>query len=98
MGESHRINTLPIASLTLILLRIHQVMFAIYQYSITDLQDEVYELVMRGLVSPQQRIYELKKHVSDREWHNLEQLFADHNYLLRDRIIDLIGKESWTND
>jgi Domain of unknown function (DUF4327) len=82
----------------LILLRINQFMFAIHQYSITDLQDEVYELVMRGLVSPQQHICELKKHVSDREWHNVEQLFADHDYLLRDRIIDLIGKESWTND
>jgi Domain of unknown function (DUF4327) len=73
-------------------------MFAIYQSSITDLQDEVRALVMRGLVNQQQRIYELKKHFSDREWRSLEHLFADHNYLLRDRIIDLVGKESWAND
>jgi Domain of unknown function (DUF4327) len=73
-------------------------MFAIHQYSIIDLQDEVRELVMRGLVSPQQHIYELKQLVSDREWHNLERLFSEHEYILRDRIIDLIGKESWMND
>jgi Domain of unknown function (DUF4327) len=53
---------------------------------------------MRGLVSPQQHIYELKQLVSDREWHNLERLFSEHEYMLRDRIIDLIGKESWMND
>ncbi len=73
-------------------------MFAIYQYSITDLQDEVRALVMRGLVSQQQHIYELRQHVGEREWKNLERLFAEHNYLLRDRIIDLIGKESWISD
>ncbi len=98
MGGYHRINPLPIASLMLILLRMHQFMFAIHQYSITDLQDEVRELVMRGLVKPQQHIHELKQHVIDQEWHKLERLFSDHDYLLRDRIVDLIGKESWAND
>jgi hypothetical protein len=49
-------------------------------------------------VHRQHRIYELSKHFSDRKWHNLEQLLVEHEYLLRDRVIDLIGKESWLND
>jgi Domain of unknown function (DUF4327) len=54
--------------------------------------------VSRGLVGRQQRIYELSRHFSDRQWHNVEQLLAANNFLLRDRVIDLVGKESWMND
>jgi hypothetical protein len=73
-------------------------MLAIKQYSITDVRDEVRALVTRGLVGQQYRIYELRKHFSDRQWQNCERLFVEHDYLLRDRIIDLVGIESWTND
>jgi Domain of unknown function (DUF4327) len=68
------------------------------QYTITDIQEEVQALVSRGLVGRQQRIYELSRHFSDRQWHNVEQLLAANNFLLRDRVIDLTGKEFWMND
>jgi Domain of unknown function (DUF4327) len=68
------------------------------QYSITDLQDEVRALVARGLVGKQQRIYELRKYFSDRKWQTIERLLDTYDYVLRGHIIDLVGKESWTND
>jgi hypothetical protein len=74
------------------------IMRTMYQYSITDIQDEVRDLIARGLVGRQQRIYELRRYFGDGQWHNLERLLEADDYLLRDRIIDLVGKESWKND
>jgi hypothetical protein len=74
------------------------IMPAIQQYSITDLQDEVRALVARGAVGRQQRIYELSKYFSDRAWHDIECLLNIHDFMLRDHVIDLVGKESWAND
>jgi hypothetical protein len=74
------------------------IMRTMYQYSITDIQDEVRDLIARGLVGRQQRIYELRRYFGDREWQSLERLLEADDYLLRDHIIDLVGKESWKND
>jgi hypothetical protein len=68
------------------------------QYSITDIQDTVRALIAKGSVSRQQRIYELSKYFNDREWPEIEQILERHDYLLRDRVIDLVGKESWVSD
>jgi hypothetical protein len=73
-------------------------MIAIERYCITDLRDEVRDLIARGLLERQQRIYELKKFFSDRQWPQIEQILDDRDYLLRGHIIDLVGKESWEND
>ena len=73
-------------------------MRTIHQYSITDLRDEVRDLIARGSVGRQQRIYELRKYFGDRQWQNVERLLEEYDYLLRGHIIDLVGKESWTND
>jgi Domain of unknown function (DUF4327) len=70
----------------------------IQKYSIVDIQDEVRALVARGSVGRQQRIYELSKHFNDRQWHDVEQLLEENGFLLRDRVIELAGKEAWTND
>lgn len=67
-------------------------------YSIAEIQDEVRALVARGLVGRQQRIYELSRHFGDRQWQDIEQQLAVNNFLLRDRVIELAGKESWIND
>jgi hypothetical protein len=64
----------------------------------TDLRDEVRDLIARGLLERQHRIYELKKFFSDRQWSEIEQILDDRDYLLRGHIIDLVGKESWEND
>ena len=73
-------------------------MIATRLYSITDIQDEVRSLVARGSVGRQQRIYELSKYFGDRQWQNIEHLLVANNFLLRDRVIELAGKESWLND
>jgi hypothetical protein len=73
-------------------------MITTQRYSIAEVQDEVRALVARGSVGRQQRIYELSKHFGDRQWHNVEQLLVANNFLLRDRVIELAGKESWIND
>ena len=73
-------------------------MATVQQRSICDVQDDVRALVERGSVGRQHRIYELCKYFNDREWLKIEELLTAHNYLLRDSVIDLIGKESWDND
>lgn len=68
------------------------------QYSIADIQDKVRALVTKGSVRRQQRIYELSKYFNDREWPKVEQLLELNDYLLRDPVIDLVGKETWISD
>ena len=68
------------------------------RYSMCDFQDEVSSLVTQGSVGRQQRIYELSRYFSDRDWHNIEQLLEENDYLLRDFVIDLVSHESWSND
>ncbi len=73
-------------------------MLVIERYSIADFQDEVRALVTRGVLGRNQRIYELRGHFGDRAWQNVEQLLNLHDYLLKDFISDLVGKECWIND
>ncbi|WP_310488655.1 DUF4327 family protein [Chamaesiphon sp. VAR_69_metabat_338] len=73
-------------------------MAVLERYCLSDLQDEVRALVARGSVDRQQRIYELKKFFGDRQWQEIEHLVNEYDYVLRGRVIDLIGEESWTND
>jgi hypothetical protein len=73
-------------------------MAVLERYCLTDVQDEVRNLIARGLLDRQQRIYELRKFFSDRQWSQIERLLDEQDYLLRGHIIDLVSKESWTND
>lgn len=68
------------------------------QYSICDIQDEVCALISRGSVGRQNRIYELSRYFGDRQWPKIERLLEENDYLLRDFVIDLVGKESWRSD
>ncbi len=73
-------------------------MLVLEKSSLADFQDEVRALVARGVVGRQQQIYELRRHFGELAWHNVEQLLNLHDYLLKDYIIDFVGKESWIND
>jgi Domain of unknown function (DUF4327) len=73
-------------------------MFVLERYCISDFQDEVRALVDRGSVDRQQRIYELKRFFDDRQWQEIKHLVNEYDYVLRGRVIDLIGEESWEND
>lgn len=68
------------------------------QYSLSVIQDEARELVQRGEISRQQPIYVLCKYIPAREWSYVEFELESNEYLLRDRIGDLLGREKWDND
>jgi hypothetical protein len=68
------------------------------QYSMGLIQDEARQLVQTGVVNRQQPIYVLCKYIPAREWSCVECVLEDNDYLLRDRIGDLLGREDWTND
>lgn len=68
------------------------------QYSLDMIQDEARELVRKGKVSRQQPIYILCQYIPAREWAFVECELERCNFLLRDRIGDLVGREEWEND
>ena len=68
------------------------------QYSLAVIQEEARRLVYKGVVSRQQPIYTLCQYIPAREWAWVECELEKSNYLLRDRIGDLMGQEEWEND
>ncbi len=67
-------------------------------YSIGTIKDEARHLVERGLLSRNQPIYVLCQYIPAREWVCIESELERCEYLLRDRVGDLIGSEHWDND
>jgi len=49
-------------------------------------------------VNRQQPIYTLCKYIPAREWACVEEELEECDFLLRDRIGDLLGHEEWDND
>ncbi|MEG3928723.1 MULTISPECIES: DUF4327 family protein [unclassified Microcoleus] len=68
------------------------------QYSLDVIQDEARHLVHEGVLSRQQPIYTLCQFIPPREWACVECELEKCDFLLRDRIADLIGSEKWDND
>lgn len=68
------------------------------QYSLDMIQDEARHLVQRGVISRQQPIYVLCNYIPAREWACIECELERCNFLLRDKIGDLMGREEWSND
>lgn len=68
------------------------------QYSMDLLKDEATQLVQKGVVSRHQPIYVLCQHIPAREWAGVECVLEDNDFLLRDRIGDLLSHEEWEND
>ncbi|GET36541.1 MULTISPECIES: DUF4327 family protein [Microseira] len=68
------------------------------QYSIDLIKQEARQLVKRRLVCRQQPIYTLCQYIPAREWPYIECELERNDFLLRDRIIDLLGREDWEND
>lgn len=68
------------------------------QYSLDIIRDEAKELVQKGVLGRQQPIYTLCQYIPAREWTCVEGELEKCNFLLRDRIADLIGNEKWEND
>ena len=68
------------------------------QYSLNVIQDEARQLVHKGVLSRHQPIYTLCQYIPPREWICVESELEKRDFLLRDRIGDLIGSEEWAND
>ncbi len=68
------------------------------RYSLNVIKDEARQLVERGVISRQQPIYTLCEYIPAREWLCIECELEECDFLLRDRIGDLIGREHWAND
>ncbi len=68
------------------------------QYSIDAIKDEARQLVRKGLVTRQQPIYTLCQYIPASEWVCIEIELEENDFLLRDRIVDLLGREDWQDD
>lgn len=67
-------------------------------YSLDAIKDEVQELVRQNVISRHQSIYTLRWYIPNRDWDEIELELERNNFLSRDRIIDLIGREEWRED
>ena len=67
-------------------------------YSISAIQDEARHLIDSGRLTRSQPIHNLCRFFRDREWGQIERELEDNQYLLRDRICDLVSRECWQND
>jgi hypothetical protein len=68
------------------------------QYSMSLLKDEARQLVQKGVVSRHQPIYVLCQYIPAREWAGIERVLEKNDFLLRDKVGDLLGREDWEND
>ncbi|MCL2929228.1 MAG: DUF4327 family protein [Trichodesmium sp. St16_bin4-tuft] len=67
-------------------------------YSLDTIKDEVQELLRKELISRHQSIDTLRLHIHHRDWDEVESELERNDFLSRDRITDLIGKEEWRED
>ncbi|MGF1494814.1 MAG: DUF4327 family protein [Microcoleaceae cyanobacterium] len=68
------------------------------RYSLDTIRDEARELINQGVVSRSQPIYTLCQYIPARDWVCVEGELEACDYLLRDRIGDLVSSEKWDND
>jgi len=67
-------------------------------YTLDMLRDEARALVDKHIVDRQQPIYALCRFVSKNGWKCIKSELEEDEFLMRDRIIDLLAKETWKED
>ena len=67
-------------------------------YTIDLIRADVRKWVNLGLVARCQPIYSLSSLIPSREWKSFQRELELNDYLLRDRVGDLIPQERWDND
>jgi hypothetical protein len=55
-------------------------------------------LIQKGRINRQQPIYTLCKYIPTREWLLVERELEENDFLLRDRIAELVAREKWEED
>ncbi len=73
-------------------------MVATVDYSIDEIKDQARHLVERGIVDRHQPIFILCEFIPPREWICVECELERNDYLLRDRIGDLLAQDEWEED
>ncbi|BAZ40941.1 hypothetical protein NIES4101_69030 [Calothrix sp. NIES-4101] len=68
------------------------------KYDLEVLKEEARELVKKGKIQRNEPIYALCKFIPGRDWVCVELELEENDFLLRDKIIDLLGNETWDND
>ena len=68
------------------------------RYTLDIIKDEARHLVEAGAIGRKQPIYALCRFIPPSEWECVELELEAHDYLLRDEILDLLGREDWEND
>lgn len=68
------------------------------KYDLEVLKEEARQLVQEGKVQRNEPIYTLCKFIPGRDWVCIELELEENDFLLRDKIIDLLGNEKWDND
>lgn len=71
---------------------------AIQRYSIITIREEAINLVQMGVVAVDQPLRILFEYLPPRQWNLIECELERYDYLLRDRIIDLVGEVDWSSD
>lgn len=67
-------------------------------FSIDMIKDEARQLIEEGLIDRHQSIYALCRFIAPTEWASIEDELERNDFLLRDPILDLLGREEWQND
>jgi hypothetical protein len=68
------------------------------KYNLEVLREEARQLVEKGKVKRHDPIYALCKFIPGRDWVCVELELEENDFLLRDKIIDLLGSEEWNDD
>lgn len=68
------------------------------RYDLKTIREEVSNLVEVGVISLDQPLRILYDYMPAQHWYIIECELERYDFLLRDRIIDLIGKLDWSSD
>jgi hypothetical protein len=71
---------------------------SIKRYSISAIREEAISLLEIGVIAFDQPLRILFEYLPAREWNKIECELERYDYLLRDRIIDLVGEINWDSD
>jgi len=71
---------------------------AIERYTISTIRDEAASLLEMGVIALNQPLRILFEYLPAKQWNTIECELERHDYLLRDRIIDLVGEVNWDCD
>ena len=68
------------------------------RYTLEAVREEAFTLVRKGILHHSQPIFALCESLPPREWLEVERVLAEGEFLLRDRIGDLLAQMDWYSD